>query len=30
VPLRFVTGRDEDGRIVVEVPVGLFELLDEG
>jgi 16S rRNA processing protein RimM len=29
VPLRFVTGRDEDGRIVVEVPVGLFELLDE-
>jgi 16S rRNA processing protein RimM len=29
VPLRFVTGRDDSGRIVVEVPVGLFELLDE-
>lgn len=29
VPLRFVTGRDDDGRIVVDVPEGLFELLDE-
>ena len=28
VPLRFVTGRDADGRIVVDVPVGLFELFD--
>ena len=26
VPLRFVVGRDDDGRIVVEVPVGLFDL----
>jgi 16S rRNA processing protein RimM len=30
VPLRFVTGRDADGRVVVEVPPGLFELVDEG
>jgi 16S rRNA processing protein RimM len=30
VPLRFVTGRDPEGRVVVEVPAGLFELLDEG
>jgi 16S rRNA processing protein RimM len=30
VPLRFVQGRDEAGRIVVDVPPGLFELLDEG
>ncbi|MEX1217969.1 MAG: ribosome maturation factor RimM [Acidimicrobiales bacterium] len=29
VPLRFVEGRDEEGRIVVDVPDGLFELLDE-
>ena len=29
VPLRFVTGRDESDRIVVDVPTGLFELLDE-
>jgi 16S rRNA processing protein RimM len=29
VPLRFVTGRDADGRVVVEVPAGLFELLDD-
>ena len=28
VPLRFVTGRDDSGRVVVEVPAGLFELLD--
>ena len=29
VPLTFLTGRDADGRVVVEVPPGLFELLDE-
>jgi 16S rRNA processing protein RimM len=29
VPLRFLVGRDDDGRLVVEVPTGLFELLDE-
>lgn len=28
VPLRFVTGRDADGRIVVDVPEGLFDLFD--
>ena len=28
VPLRFVDGRDEDGRLVVDVPAGLFDLLD--
>ena len=26
VPLRFLVGRDDDGRLVVEVPAGLFEL----
>ncbi|HEY6532343.1 MAG TPA: ribosome maturation factor RimM [Acidimicrobiales bacterium] len=26
VPLRFLAGRDDDGRLVVEVPPGLFEL----
>jgi len=30
VPLTFVTGRDERGRVVVDVPAGLFDLLDEG
>jgi 16S rRNA processing protein RimM len=29
VPLRFLVGRDDDGRLVVEVPAGLFDLLDE-
>lgn len=29
VPLRFLTGRDDTGRWVVDVPPGLFEL-DEG
>jgi len=29
VPLRFLEGRDEQGRLVVDVPDGLFELLDE-
>jgi len=29
VPMRFVTGRDDDGRLVVEVPVGLFDLVEE-
>jgi len=29
VPLRFLLGRDEEGRLVVEVPAGLFDLLDE-
>ena len=29
VPLRFVAGRDADDRIVVDVPAGLFELLDD-
>ena len=29
VPLRFVTGRDDEGRVVVDVPAGLFELLEE-
>lgn len=28
VPLRFVTGRDERDRIVIDAPDGLFELLD--
>lgn len=28
VPLRFVTGRDDEGRVVVDVPAGLFELLE--
>jgi 16S rRNA processing protein RimM len=26
VPMRFVVGRDDGGRIVVDVPAGLFEL----
>ncbi len=30
VPLRFLVGRDDQDRLVVDVPVGLFELLDEG
>jgi len=29
VPLRFVEGRDERGRLLVDVPDGLFELLDD-
>jgi 16S rRNA processing protein RimM len=29
VPLRFLEGRDDEDRLVVEVPDGLFELLDE-
>jgi 16S rRNA processing protein RimM len=29
VPMRFVTGRDDAGRLVVEVPAGLFELVEE-
>lgn len=29
VPLRFLVGRDDDDRLVVDVPTGLFELLDE-
>jgi 16S rRNA processing protein RimM len=29
VPLRFLVGRDDAGHLVVEVPTGLFELLDE-
>jgi len=29
VPLRFVEGRDEEGRLIVDVPDGLFDLLDE-
>lgn len=28
VPLRFVTGRDGAGRLVVDVPDGLFDLVD--
>ena len=28
VPLRFLVGRDAEDRLVVEVPAGLFELLD--
>lgn len=28
VPLRFLVGRDAEDRLVVEVPEGLFELLD--
>jgi 16S rRNA processing protein RimM len=28
VPLRFLVGRDETGRLVVDVPAGLFDLLD--
>ena len=28
IPLRFVTGRDDTGRLVVEVPDGLFDLVD--
>lgn len=28
VPLRFVVERDAEGRIVVDVPTGLFELVD--
>jgi 16S rRNA processing protein RimM len=30
VPLRFLVGRDPEGRLVVDVPAGLFELADEG
>ncbi len=26
VPLRFLEGRDDDGRLVVDVPAGLFDL----
>jgi 16S rRNA processing protein RimM len=29
VPMRFVTGRDDAGRLVVDVPDGLFELVEE-
>lgn len=29
VPLRFLVGRDDEGRLVVDVPAGLFELADE-
>ena len=29
IPLRFVDGRDDDGRLIVDVPVGLFELLED-
>jgi 16S rRNA processing protein RimM len=29
VPLTFLVGRDDDGRWVVDVPAGLFDLLDE-
>jgi 16S rRNA processing protein RimM len=29
VPLRFLEGRDDEDRLVVDVPDGLFELLDE-
>ena len=29
VPLRFLVGRDDTGRLVVDVPAGLFDLLDE-
>ena len=29
VPMRFVTGRDATGRLVVDVPAGLFELIEE-
>lgn len=29
VPLRFLEGRDDEGRLVVDVPDGLFELLDD-
>ena len=29
VPLRFLEGRDDQGRLVVDVPDGLFELLDD-
>jgi 16S rRNA processing protein RimM len=29
VPMRFVTGRDAAGRLVVDVPSGLFELIEE-
>jgi hypothetical protein len=27
--MRFVTGRDDAGRLVVDVPAGLFELVEE-
>jgi len=30
VPLRFVEGRDDEGRLIVHVPTGLFELLEDG
>jgi 16S rRNA processing protein RimM len=29
VPMRFLVDRDDEDRLVVEVPTGLFELLDE-
>jgi len=29
VPLRFLVGRDDTGRLVVDVPTGLFDLLDD-
>jgi 16S rRNA processing protein RimM len=29
VPMRFVTGSDDAGRLVVDVPDGLFELIEE-
>ena len=29
VPLRFLIGRDDDGQLVVDVPAGLFELVDD-
>ena len=28
VPLTFLVGRDDEGRLVVDVPVGLFELVE--
>ncbi len=28
VPLTFLVGRDDEGRLVVDVPVGLFELIE--
>ncbi len=29
VPLTFLVGRDDEGRLVVDVPAGLFELVEE-
>jgi 16S rRNA processing protein RimM len=30
VPLRFLVGRDDEGRLVVEAPAGLFALREQG